>query len=188
MLLRDALDWSHYADGASNMKWTVVCQISLALLGIATCDVVRAQDFPPRKPGLWQIDMTMPAAPGPQQMKMCIDVGTDAEMYRMGMSAAQGVCDKPSINRNGSTVTIDSACKMGESRMTTHAVTKFTGDTAYRTEADTKMDPPMAGRGESKISQDGKWIGPCPPGMIPGDVTMGNGMKMNIKQMLGGKQ
>jgi hypothetical protein len=171
-----------------NMRWIAICLATLALLGAASWSVAYAQDFPPRKPGLWQIDMAIPAAPGLQQMKMCIDSGTDAEMYKMGMSAARAACDKPSINRSGSTVTIDSACKMGETRMTTHAVTKFTGDTAYRTEADTKMDPPMPGRGQSKVTQEGKWVGPCPADMTPGDVTMGNGMKMNIKQMLGGKQ
>jgi hypothetical protein len=72
--------------------------------------------------------------------------------------------------------------------MTTHAVTKFTADVAYRTEADTRMDPPMPGRGEMKITQDGKWVGPCPADMTPGDVAMGNGAKMNVRQMLGGKQ
>jgi hypothetical protein len=170
------------------MKWIVSCSTVLALLGATTIGAGRAQDLPPRKAGLWQIDMAMPAAPGPQQMRMCIDSGTDAEMYKMGMNAARGACDKPSINRNGSTVTIDSACKMGETRMTTHAVTKFTADTAYHTEANTKMDPPMPGRGEMKIIQDGKWVGPCPADMTPGDVSMGNGMKMNIKQMPGAKQ
>jgi uncharacterized protein DUF3617 len=171
------------------MKWIVVCLTAFAMLGPTIDGMAHAQDLPPRKPGLWQIDMTIPAAPGPQQMKMCIDNGTDTELYKMGMNAARAMCDKPSINRNGNTVTIDSACKMGETRTTTHAVTKFTGDTAYRTEADTRIDPPTtAGGGESKVTQDGKWIGPCPAGMTPGDVTMGNGMKMNIKQMLGGKQ
>jgi hypothetical protein len=173
---------------SGNLKWTVICLAVFALLGAATCGALRAQDFPPRKPGLWQIDMTMPAGPGPQQMKMCIDSGTDAEMFQMGMNAARGTCDKPSINRSGTTVTIDSTCKMGETRMTTHAVTKFTADIAYRTEADTRMDPPMPGRGEMKITQDGKWVGPCPADMTPGDVAMGNGAKMNVKQMLGGKQ
>jgi Protein of unknown function (DUF3617) len=170
------------------MKSIVICPTVLALLGAATCGAVRAQDLPPRKPGLWQIDMAMPAAPGPQQMRMCIDSDTDAEMYKMGMNSARGTCDKPIVKRNGSTVTIDSVCKMGETRMTTHAVTRFTADTAYRTEADTRMEPPMPGRGEMKITQDGKWVGPCPADMTPGDVTMGSGAKMNVKQMLGGKQ
>ena len=47
----------------------------------------------------------------------------------------------------------------------THAVTRFTADTAYRTEVDTRMEPPMPGRGEMKITQDGKWVGPCPADM-----------------------
>lgn len=170
------------------MKWLVICPTVLALSGTALCGAARAQDLPPRKPGLWQIDMTMPAAPGPQQMRMCIDSGTDAEMFKMGMNAARGSCDKPSITRSGSVVTIDSTCKMGETRMTTHAVTKFTADTAYHTEADTRMDPPMPGREAMKITQEGKWVGACPADMTPGDVAMGNGAKMNVKQMLGGKQ
>jgi len=148
----------------------------------------RAQDFPPRKPGLWQMEMTISVAPRPQQMKMCIDAGTDAEMYKMGINAAQGMCDKPLISRKGSTVTIDSTCQMGEMHTTTHAVTRFTGDTAYHTEASTKVAPPVAGGGDSTVVQDGKWVGPCPADMVPGDMTMANGMKMNVRQMLGRKQ
>jgi hypothetical protein len=171
-----------------NMRLIGICPAVLGVLCGAAWATAHAQDFPPRKPGLWQIDMTISAAPGPQQMKMCIDAGTDAEMYKMGMNAAQGMCAKPLINRSGGTVTVDSACKMGEMHTATHAVTRFTGDTAYHTEAATRLDPPVAGRGESKVVQDGKWIGPCPADMTPGDVTMGNGMKMNVRQMLGGKQ
>ena len=165
------------------MRRIVIYPAAFAILCCAA--TVRAQDFPPRKPGLWQIEMTISATPAPQQMKMCIDATTDAEMYKMGKNAVQGMCDKPLINRSGSIVTIDSTCKMGEMRTTTHAVTKFTGDTAYHSEADSKMDPPVAGRDQSKVIQDGKWVGPCPADMSPGDVTMANGMKMNVRQMLG---
>lgn len=150
-----------------------------------------AQDFPPRKPGLWQIDMTMPGGPMPQQMqqmKMCIDAATDAEMHKMGMSAAQGMCGKPDISRSGSTLTVNSNCKVGDVQTTTQAITKFTGDTAYHTDVNTKFNPPMQGRAEQKMAQDAKWVGACPADMQPGDVVMGNGMKVNIKQMLGPKQ
>ena len=115
------------------------------------------------------------------------DASTDAEMFKMGMNAAQGMCDKPLVSRSGNTVTIDSACKMGEMHTTTHTVTRFTSDVAYHTEADTTMQPPVAGRGQSKVIQDGKWVGACPADMQPGDLSMANGMKMNVKQMLGGK-
>jgi hypothetical protein len=167
------------------MRWIVINLAAFAIIGCAA--QAHAQDFPPRKPGLWQIDMAVSAAPAPQQMKMCIDAGTDAEMYKMGLNAAQGMCGKPLISRSGSTVTVDSTCKMGEMRTTTHAVTKFTGDTVYHTEADSKLEPPVAGRDQSKVTQDGKWVGPCPADMAPGDMTMANGMKMNVRQMLGTK-
>lgn len=150
---------------------------------------VQAQDFPPRKPGLWQVEMTIEGGQVRQQaMKMCIDTTTDAEMHRLGMNASQGMCNKPDISRSGNTVTVNAACKMGQTESTTHAVTKFTGDTAYHTDSTTKFNPPLMGRSESTVTQDAKWAGPCPADMQPGDVMMGNGMKLNIKQMLGGRQ
>jgi hypothetical protein len=166
------------------MKRTAITLASLLALGAAA----HAQDFPPRKPGLWQIDMTMPGGPMPaQQMKMCIDAATDAEMHKMGLNASQGMCSKPDISRSGNTVTVNSSCKMGDTQTSTQAVTKFTADTAYHTDVNTKFNPPMAGRAEQAMAQDAKWSGPCPADMEPGDVVMGNGMKVNIKQVLGGK-
>jgi Protein of unknown function (DUF3617) len=162
---------------------------ALLLVGAAALVPACGDEFPPRKAGLWQIDMAMPGMQmPPQQMKMCIDPATDAEMYKLGMSASKGMCDVPDIHRSGSTVTVGTVCKMGESQVTTQAVTKFTGDTAYHTDANTRFDPPMAGHDTSAMTQDAKWTGPCPADMVPGDVLMGNGMKMNIKQMLGVKQ
>jgi hypothetical protein len=169
---------------AAAIRLSAVLLVSAAASGTA-----RGDEFPPRKAGLWQIDMAMPGGQmPPQQMKMCIDPATDAEMYKLGMSASKGMCDVPDIHRSGSTVTVGTVCKMGESQVTTQAVTKFTGDTAYHTDANTRFDPPMAGHDTSAMTQDAKWAGPCPADMVPGDMLMGNGMKMNIKQMLGGKQ
>jgi hypothetical protein len=149
---------------------------------------VRADNFPPRKAGLWQVDMTISGTQmPPQQMKMCIDPATDAEMYRLGINASQGMCEKPEIRRSGSTVTVSTVCNMGGSKVFTQAVTKFTGDTAYHTDASTRFDPPMAGRDQSSMAQDARWTGPCPADMVPGDVVMGNGAKINIKQVLGGQ-
>jgi hypothetical protein len=157
---------------------------TLLLFGAA----VRADDFPPRKPGLWQIEMAMQGRQMPaQKMTMCIDATTDAELYKLGLNASQGMCDKPAIARSGSTVTVDAVCRIGESRTATHSVTVYSGDTAYHTDASTKIDPPIGGHGDSAMMQDAKWVGSCPADMQPGDMSMGNGMKMNVKQMLSGK-
>ena len=148
-----------------------------------------ADDLPQRKAGLWQVDMANPGGQmPPQQMKMCIDANTDAEMYKMGMNAAQGMCSKPDIHRSGDTMTTNSQCKMDQTQITTQSVTKFTGDSAYHTDINSKFDPPMMGRNDSVMTQDAKWVGACPADLIPGDVVMGNGMKVNIKQMMGNQK
>jgi hypothetical protein len=148
-----------------------------------------ADDLPQRKAGLWQVDMANPGGQmPPQQMKMCIDANTDAEMYKMGMNAAQGMCSKPDIHRSGDTMTTNSQCKMDQTQITTQSVTKFTGDSAYHTDINSKFNPPMMGRSDSVMTQDAKWVGACPADLIPGDVVMGNGMKVNIKQMMGNQK
>ena len=56
-----------------------VIGLGILMLGAASCGAARADDFPPRKAGLWQVDMAMPGGQmPPQQMKMCIDPATDA--------------------------------------------------------------------------------------------------------------
>ena len=57
----------------------------------------------------------------PRAGELTFDIGTDTEMYKMGMNAARAMCDKPSINRNGNTVTIDSACKIQEEKFCCHS-------------------------------------------------------------------
>jgi uncharacterized protein DUF3617 len=160
--------------------------ILAALVG-TTCGTAHAADFPPRKTGLWEIEMTMPGGPmPPRHAKMCLDASTDAQMQELATEAGKGMCNPPQIVRNGSTVTVDSVCKMGPSQMTTQAVTQFSGDTSYHTDITTKFEPPTAGHDSQTMVQDAKWVGPCPADLQPGDVVMGNGMKMNFKQMIGG--
>jgi len=159
----------------------------LAALACATCSTAHAADFPPRKAGLWQIEMTMPGRQmPPRNIKTCLDPSTDAQMQQLATNASKGMCNPPQINRNGSTVIVDSVCKMGSSQMTTHSVTLFVGDTSYHTDITTKFEPPMAGRDTGAMAQDAKWVGPCPADMQPGDVVMENGMKLNLRQMAGG--
>jgi hypothetical protein len=163
----------------------VICGLAAtALVAVLTGGPASAEDFPPRKAGLWVIDMTTGGKASPHQMQICIDSATDAEMYRFGMNAARGMCDKQEVSRSGDIVTVDSSCAVGQSRVTTHAVITYDGDTAYHTESKSTFDPAMMGQSESTTTQDAKWKGPCPADMEPGDMIMGKGMKMNIKKMM----
>jgi hypothetical protein len=157
-----------------------------ALLGGIACagTGALAVDLPTRKPGLWEVTLHMASGKMPPQlMKFCTDAATDAQLYQLGMSAAQGMCSRNDIQRSGNVVTMDSECKMGEMKMTTHSVMTFTGDAAYKTDIRSHSEPPMMGRSDSSMTQDARWTGPCPADMQPGDMIGPNGMKMNLKSM-----
>jgi Protein of unknown function (DUF3617) len=144
----------------------------------------QADDLPARKAGLWEITMHMSSGNTPAQtMKFCIDAATDAELYKFGMNAAQGMCSRYDLHRSGSTATVDTECKMGEMKMTSHSDMIFAGDAAYKTETKSHFDPPMMGRSDSTMTQEAKWTGPCPADMKPGVLVGPNGMKMNMKSL-----
>ena len=45
----------------------------------------------------------------------------------------------------------------------------LTGDTGYHTEINATYDPPFMGMKESQTMLDGKYVGPCRDGLVPGD-------------------
>jgi Protein of unknown function (DUF3617) len=80
---------------------------------------------------------------------------------------------------------VDSVCSMGGGTSTSHAV--ITGDfsSAYTMQITSTHHggasvPGMASGGEMGMTIQAKWLGPCPAGERPGDMIMGNGMKINI--------
>jgi hypothetical protein len=116
-------------------------------------------------------------------MKFCTDAATDAELYKFGINAAQGMCSHYDLHRTGDVATVDTECKMGDMKMTSRAVMTFTGDSAYKTDIKTHFDPPVMGRSDSTMTQEAKWAGPCPADMQPGDMIGPNGMKMNLNRL-----
>ena len=117
-------------------------------LACATTAVL-AVDLPTRKPGLWEVTLNMPGGKmPPREMKFCTDAETDAALYKLGMNAAQGICSRNDIQRSGNVVTMDSECKLGDTKMTSRAVMTFTGDSAYHTDIQSHFDPPIMGRSE----------------------------------------
>ena len=62
----------------------------------------------------------------------------------------------------------------------------FTGDTSYHTETKSTYDPPAKGMPSGNSTVDGRWTGPCPAGMQPGDAVLPDGRKVNMRAMAGG--
>jgi hypothetical protein len=80
---------------------------------------------------------------------------------------------------------VDSGWSFGGATSTTQAVVNGDFNSAYTVKVVTKREggPPMPGvarHGEMHMAVAAKWLGPCAKGQRPGDMIMGNGMKMNV--------
>ena len=148
-----------------------------ALLGLTRN--AQADDFPARKPGLWEVTMNLGQS-RPRVIRYCIDAATDAQLRDMGQNMVDGRCSRREFHRIGNILTSDSVCKIGTSEVTSHSVTTFADDTSYATVVTSHYDPPSSlGHSDTKTTQDAKWIGPCEPDLQPGDMIV-QGRKMHI--------
>jgi hypothetical protein len=141
----------------------------------------QADDYPPRKPGLWEITAHNPAPVPDVTMRLCIDPVTDQMFHKFSGDVRAKHCQKNDMKVTGPTVTADSICKLGGTTVTTNSVMTYTGDGAYHVDIKTHFDPPKLGQSDVTVTQDAKWTGDCPADMKPGDLDMGHGIKFNIK-------
>jgi hypothetical protein len=141
-----------------------------------------ADEFPPRKPGLWEIAVTAEKRPT-VTMKMCIDKESDELFHKLGSDLSVQVCSRRDLKVAGNVATVEAQCKIGGSTVTSTSVTTFTGDTAFHAESKSHFEPALAGKTDGTTVQEGKWTGPCPSDMEPGDFVIANGMTLNIKML-----
>ncbi|MEO5699601.1 MAG: DUF3617 family protein [Casimicrobiaceae bacterium] len=170
-------------------------RIALLIAGIALAAgptiAAPAEDFPKRKSGLWEIRTASTSAgkagaqSGAATVQMCIDAGTDNAVQQQTAGMVKQNCFRQDIKRTGGQIVVDSVCKLGDITATTHAV--FTGsfDSNYKVDTRSTYDPPMLGMKEGNAGIDARWLGSCKPDQRPGDMILGNGMKININDVAG---
>jgi hypothetical protein len=141
-----------------------------------------AAEMPSRKPGLWEVTMIFENRnlPG-QTVQQCIDAASDQMMQSSAGPFAQQACSKRDVQRSANGMTIDSTCTIGGKTATSHAEVTGSFDTAYTMKV-TSQSEGMPG-GKMAMTMAAKWLGPCTADQKPGDMIMGNGMKMNILEM-----
>ncbi|HZP11742.1 MAG TPA: DUF3617 family protein [Nevskiaceae bacterium] len=165
--------------------------VALLAAGAVAASFAAAQDFPKRKSGLWEIrtqstgSSKATASAQAASIQMCIDEKTDDAVQQQVTSAAKQTCSKQDVRKSGREIVVDSVCKFGDSTATTHSV--FTGsfDSAYKVQTKSSYDPPMMGMKEASALIEAKWLGPCKADQKPGDMILGNGMKINMNEKKG---
>lgn len=138
---------------------------------------------PSRKAGLWE--QTVSTAGINQTMKMCLDEAVEQKMKWWGSQASgKSDCAEQKITPHlGGGWDFHSVCKMGESGTVT-SDGQATGDfgSHYKVEVNsvTAGSPMAQANGPHKTTIEATWIGPCPAGMVGGDMEMPGGMKINM--------
>jgi len=153
-----------------------------ALLILAGALPAAAAELPTRKAGLWEVKMSFENRNGAgQSIQQCIDPATDQAMQSSAGPLAQAACSKRDIQKSGDTVTIDSTCAVGGKTATSHAVIIGSLQSAYTMTVTSESDALPGGK--MTMTMAAKWLGPCAADQKPGDMIMGNGLKMNILDM-----
>jgi len=173
------------------MRIRCMLRLACAIVAMAAVAPAAAQDLPKRKSGLWEIrTSSLGATKGPAgaeaaRVPLCIDETTDDAVTQQALGMAKQSCTKQDIRRTGTQVVVDSVCKFGDTTATTHSV--FTGafDSAYKVETRSTYDPPLMGMREGNALIEAKWLGACKADQRPGDVILGNGIKINMNDQKG---
>jgi len=163
-------------------------RLSLIVLALACAAPAAALDLPARKPGLWEIKIAMEGRkiqmPASQH---CIDAETDKMMSSIGGNMQKEACSKQDVQKVGSTIVVDSVCKVGQGTSTSHGVVTGDFNSAYTIKVTSTREggpavPGMPADGSSSMTIDGKWLGPCAADQKPGDMIIA-GRKMNIRDL-----
>ena len=148
-----------------------------------------ALDLPTRKAGQWEVKMVFEGRNlPPTVMKQCVDAATDKLMNANFGGSNEQACSKQDLKNSGGTITIDSVCTFGATTTTSHAVVSGSFDSAYSidvtsTRVGGPLLPGVAPGAETHMKIEAKWLGACAADQKPGDVTMANGVTMNVLEL-----
>ncbi len=163
------------------------CILLACSASIATA--AAAQAMPKLKAGLWENTVLREGINTKKEAKgetptstMCLDDTVMEQMMKMGQGMSQKMCSKNTTQVSGNKMTGSVECKMGSSTISSTSTTTFNGDSSYRTESKSVYNPPLYGTKETVTVTDAKYLGPCKPGMKPGDIST-MGITMNIMDM-----
>lgn len=151
-------------------------------------------ELPPRKPGQWEMSITVDtAAMPPQVIRMCLDQETDKLLNAKFSGMASSMCSKQEQKKDGDTIVLDSECVVGDVRAVSHSVVTGDFDSAYTMKTDTTMSGSNAPRGITQVTPGGpmnqsttiaaRRVGECEANVKPGDIDLGGGRTMNVRDM-----
>jgi hypothetical protein len=171
---------------------TVMRIAVLPLLALSLASPVAAQvqaELPSRRPGYWEIRVMTGGGPGGQEMTIqtCTDAATERQMVQFGFGQMGQTCQRYDIRREGGDIVVDTDCATGPVRTTARSVISGNLQSTYSMRIEgtiqTHGDPDLQ---RTLIVQEGRWVSArCGGGLVPGDILLPGGRRLNIRNMPG---
>jgi Protein of unknown function (DUF3617) len=131
---------------------------------------------------LWEVKTNIENSSAPPKVvQQCIDAETDGLSQSIAGPFSAAVCPERNVQRSADQVTVDSSCTIAGKAATAHAVVTGSFDSAYTMKV--IAEGAILPGGKMTMTMEGKWIGACTADQRPGDIIMGNGVKINIPDM-----
>lgn len=160
------------------MKMLVFAAIAvLAPIGITKAQTAPAVKTPEVKEGLWSIHRQMIDNPGNKKTESTSTICRNHAYDEHTQSLAKNLkgCTTVTQNFQGGKYSVESHCVVSGTAIDTKGTSTYQGDTAAHSESHTNYSPAFGGVSDSTMIMDQKYIGSCPAGAQPGDMTSEDG-------------
>ena len=155
----------------------------LAVVAMAMCTTVGAQQAPLRQPGLWEIVLrsSVGTVIRPVTVSQCSTADQEPAVL-LSIMPGQEVCKPAQIKKTKDGYTIVTVCKVHDAGQTSTMDIKTVSAHRYTGKFAVKYDDPKLNQSQGiKLDVfDATWIGPCPDGWKAGDMRLSNGVKVNV--------
>jgi hypothetical protein len=154
----------------------------LALVAILASAMTSAADPPAMKEGLWSIHSQTINNPGGKKSEDSSTICRSHAYDQHALAAVRGMKDCAIIKESADAVTysIQMHCVAAGTAIDSTATVKTTSDTLSHSETHATYNPALGGIGETTLIQDQKYLGSCPAGTHPGDLTQANGTLVHL--------
>jgi hypothetical protein len=157
------------------MKRTLVYAVGTLLLSIG---IAKAANPPELKEGLWSTHTQSIDNPGNKKTEstytICRNHAYDEYVRSLTKGTKRG-CTMVSESLEGGKYSVEMNCKTAGTVVHTKGTTTYQGDTATHSETRATYAPALAGISEMVATMDQKYVGSCPTGTQPGDMTSSDG-------------
>ncbi len=140
--------------------------------------------LPHRKAGLWKLTQTVSGVDGVRTSELCIDEASEAKSSLWSAGSSQKLCTVTGLSRGvDGSIRVASTCKMGSAgTISTVAVVSGDYSSRYSVHSDSTIRgaafAPM--NGQRSMVVNAEWTGPCPAGLVGGDMSVPGMGKVNM--------